>query len=493
MHQAPDTQSISHFLHRVQGFRRRGGKAGGFGGRGGGHAAKAARCSFSDFFEGIGKKKKVVAVAAAGVGGPGLAELGHPRKRGRGEVDAVTGKPKRKRRSRKNGTLFPEQVPSGPGFGEAGTEWAGDKGGGWAPHHGHPGGQAGRNCGFQGTEARAFASTGLESGASGRGSYYSTAAPAGQTELSQERQNLFTGYFRSLLDSDDSSDLLDFALSASRPESRKASGTYTGPPSSALPAQRGLATFPSRGAKASPVAVGSSGAGADPSFQPVLPTRQTFPPGRAASYGLTPGASDCRAAETFPKLAPLPSAVARSPTAHPPASTYPPQYGGYGAGQSVFAPTKPFTGQDCANSKDCSFAYGSGNSLPASPSSAHSAGYAPPPTGGPCLPPSKASFFNSSEGGPFSGSAPTPLRCDSRASTVSPGGYMVYPRAPQPLPPLPRPRHPPPSSPRLRTVGSLRGLLSGLSGRAMEAWTGPRRPSVSSTIPVSTATSASPT
>ncbi|XP_036304227.1 AT-hook DNA-binding motif-containing protein 1 [Pipistrellus kuhlii] len=427
VHQAPDTQSISHFLHRVQGFRRRGGKAGGFGGRGGGHAAKAARCSFSDFFEGIGKKKKAVAVAAAGVGGPGLTELGHPRKRGRGEVDALTGKPKRKRRSRKNGTLFPEQVPGGPGFGEAGAEWAGDKGGGWALHHGHPGGQAGRNCGFQGTEARAFASAGLDSGASGRGSYYGAGTPAGQSELSQERQNLFTGYFRSLLDSDDSSDLLDFALSSSRPgpESRKASGTYAGPPTSALPAQRGLAAFPSRGAKASPVAVGSSGPGAEPSFQPVLPARQTFPPGRAGSYGITPATSDCRAAETFPKLAPPPSAMARSPTTHPPANTYTPQYGGYGAGQSVFAPAKPFTGQDCANSKDCSFAYGSGNSLPASPSSAHSAGYAPPPTGGPCLPPSKASFFNSSEGAAFSGSAPTPLRCDSRASTVSPGGYMV--------------------------------------------------------------------
>ncbi|XP_005427191.1 AT-hook DNA-binding motif-containing protein 1 [Geospiza fortis] len=37
--QAPDTQSISHFLHRVQGFRRRGGKAGGFGGGGGSPAA----------------------------------------------------------------------------------------------------------------------------------------------------------------------------------------------------------------------------------------------------------------------------------------------------------------------------------------------------------------------------------------------------------------------------------------------------------------------
>ncbi|XP_074074074.1 transcription factor Gibbin isoform X1 [Macrotis lagotis] len=419
VHQAPDTQSISHFLHRVQGFRRRGGKAGGFGGRGGGHAAKAARCSFSDFFEGIGKKKKVV--ATPGVGAMGHAELGHPRKRGRVEVDAG-GKPKRKRRARKNGTLFPEQTPGGQNFGDGGAEWTGEKGNAWAPHHGHPGSQAGRNCSYQGAEARAFASSGLESGTSGRGGYYGTGTPSAQADLSQERHSLFTGYFRSLLDSDDSSDLLDFALSASRPESRKSSGTYTGPPTSALPAQgRGLAAFPNRGAKANP-AVGGGGTGTEPSFQPVLPTRQAFPPGRAAGYGVTPATSDCRATEAFPKLAP-PSTVARSPTAHPPAGTYP-QYSSYGAGQGVFPPGKPFSGQDCANSKDCSFAYGSGSSLPASPSSAHSAGYAQP-TAGPCLPLGKASFFNSSEATPFSGSAPTPLRCDSRASTVSPGGYMV--------------------------------------------------------------------
>ncbi|XP_025899259.1 AT-hook DNA-binding motif-containing protein 1 [Nothoprocta perdicaria] len=105
-------------------------------------------------------------------------------------------------------------------------------------------------------------------------------------------------------------------------------------------------------------------------------------------------------------------------------------YGGYGAAQSaapasVFAPGKPYAAaQDCGGAKDCSFAYGSGSSLPSSPSSAHSAGYAQQ-TAGPNLPLGKASFFNSGEAGQFSSAAHTPLRCDSRASTVSPGGYMV--------------------------------------------------------------------
>ncbi|XP_023796692.1 AT-hook DNA-binding motif-containing protein 1, partial [Cyanistes caeruleus] len=162
--------------------------------------------------------------------------------------------------------------------------------------------------------------------------------------------------------------------------------------------------------------------------------RPAFPPGRASGgYGVTQSSSECRGTESFPKLAP-PSAVSRSPTAHPAASGAPgySPYGSYGsAGQSV-APASVFpagkqypSAQDCPNSKDCSFAYGSGSSLPSSPSSAHSAGYAPP-TAGPSLPLGKAAFFNSAEqGGQFSSAAHTPLRCDSRASTVSPGGYMV--------------------------------------------------------------------
>ncbi|XP_064381071.1 transcription factor Gibbin isoform X2 [Dromaius novaehollandiae] len=418
IHQAPDTQSISHFLHRVQGFRRRGGKAGGFGGRGGGHAARASRCSFSDFFEGIGKKKKAPAAVHA--------DPVHPRKRGRPEPDPV-GKPKRKRRARKNGALFPEPS-AGQAFGDGAAEWPGEKGSPWAAHHGHPGGPAGRNGGYQGAEARPFHAAAPDSGSSGRGGFFAGGGgAASQAEVSQERHSLFTGYFRSLLDSDDSSDLLDFALSASRAEARKsaAAAAYTAP-AGALAAQRGLAAYPARGGKV------AAAPGAEAAFHAAMQGRQAFPPGRAAGYGAAQAAAaECRGADAFPKLVP-PAAVSRSPTAHPTASATPgySQYGSYGAGQSVapasvFPPGKQYAAaQDCPNSKDCSFAYGSGSSLPSSPSSAHSAGYAQQ-TAGPNLPLGKASFFNSSEAGQFSSASHTPLRCDSRASTVSPGGYMV--------------------------------------------------------------------
>uniref|UniRef100_A0A8C3RTJ8 AT-hook DNA binding motif containing 1 n=1 Tax=Chelydra serpentina TaxID=8475 RepID=A0A8C3RTJ8_CHESE len=416
IHQAPDTQSISQFLHRVQGFRRRGGKAGGFGGRGGGHAARSSRCSFSDFFEGIGKKKKAPAAMHA--------DPVHPRKRGRPEPDPL-GKPKRKRRARKNGVLFPEQNPS-QNFSDSTSEWAGDKGSPWAPHHGHLSGQASRNCSYQGAESRAFHSSALESSSSSRTGFFTGSNPSSQTEVNQERHNLFTGYFRSLLDSDDSSDLLDFALSASRSESRKSSATYTAPPN-AMPSQRGLASYPGRSAKVTPAA--AAAATTETPFHAVMPSRQSFSHSRAAGYGVSQATSDCRGADAFQKLVP-PSAVSRSPTAHPTATASYAQYGSYGTGQSVtpsgvFQPGKQYpAAQDCPNNKDCSFAYGSGNSLPSSPSSAHSAGYAQQ-TVGPSLPLSKASFFTSSEPGQFSGSSHTPLRCDSRASTVSPGGYMV--------------------------------------------------------------------
>lgn len=414
IHQAPDTQSISHFLHRVQGFRRRGGKAGGFGGRGGGHAARSSRCSFSDFFEGIGKKKKAPAAVHA--------DPVHPRKRGRPEPDPL-GKPKRKRRARKNGVLFPEQNPS-QNFSDSTSEWAGDKGSPWAPHHSHLSSQASRNCSYQGAESRAFHSSALESSSSSRAGFFTGSNSSSQTEVNQERHNLFTGYFRSLLDSDDSSDLLDFALSASRSESRKSSATYTAPPNT-MPSQRGLASYPGRSAKVTPTAATTTEA----PFHAVLPSRQSFSHSRAAGYGVSQAASDCRGTDAFQKLVP-PSAVSRSPTAHPTATASYAQYGSYGSGQSVtassmFQPGKQYpAAQDCPNNKDCSFAYGSGNSLPSSPSSAHSAGYAQQ-TVGPSLPLSKASFFTSSEPGQFSGSSHTPLRCDSRASTVSPGGYMV--------------------------------------------------------------------
>ncbi|XP_072836174.2 transcription factor Gibbin isoform X1 [Pogona vitticeps] len=420
IHQAPDTQSISQFLHRVQGFRRRGGKGGGFG-RGGGHSARSSRCSFSDFFEGIGKKKKAAPGAAM------HADPTHPRKRGRPEPDAME-KPKRKRRSRKNGVLFSEQNAS-QNFNDGTSDWCGDKESSWMSHHGHLSNQASRNCSFQGTDSRTFHSSALETSSSSRSGFFGGSNPSSQSELSQERQNLFTGYFRSLLDSDDSSDLLDFALSNTRSESRKSTTTYTAPPN-AIATQRGMASYPSRGGKATPSST-TSAATTETPFHTVMTNRQSFPPTRATGYSLSQAASECRSTDAFQKLVPL-SAVSRSPTAHSTgASTYA-QYSSYsgGGGQSItpsslFQQGKPYhTTQDCPNNKDYSFPYGSGNSLPSSPSSAHSASYAQQASG-PSLPLNKASFFNSSDPNPFSSSSHTPMRCDSRASTVSPGGYMV--------------------------------------------------------------------
>uniref|UniRef100_A0A8D0B4F5 AT-hook DNA binding motif containing 1 n=1 Tax=Salvator merianae TaxID=96440 RepID=A0A8D0B4F5_SALMN len=421
IHQAPDTQSISHFLHRVQGFRRRGGKGGGFG-RGGGHSARSSRCSFSDFFEGIGKKKK----ASQGVAAMHSDPI-HPRKRCRQGPDSMD-KPKRKRRSRKNGVLFPEQTP-GQNFSDGTSEWCGDKDSPWVSHHGHFSNQASRNCSYQGADSRTFHSSAPETSSSSRTGFYGGSNPSSQSELSQERQNLFTGYFRSLLDSDDSSDLLDFALSNARSESRKSTTTYTAPPN-AIATQRGMASYSSRGGKVT-TSSATTTATTETSFHTVMTNRQSFPQSRATGYGLSQAASECRSTDTFQKLVPL-SAVSRSPTAHSATASSYAQYSGFssGGGQSVtpsslFQQGKPYHAtQDCPNNKDCSFTYGSGNSLPSSPSSAHSAGYAQQ-TSGPSLPLNKASFFSSSDPSQFSASSHTPMRCDSRASTVSPGGYMV--------------------------------------------------------------------
>ncbi|XP_029474953.1 AT-hook DNA-binding motif-containing protein 1 [Rhinatrema bivittatum] len=407
VHQAPDTQSISQFLHRVQGFRRRGGKAGGFGGRGGSHSSDSMRCSFSDFFEGIGKKK----VKPQG-------DPLRPRKRRRVEPDNV-GKPKRKRRCRKNGALFPEQS-TGHNFEDGILEWAGEKGGQWDPHHANTSNPLNRNCSYQGSESRAFPSSLLECSSPSRAGYYPGTNLSSQTESSsQDRHSLFTGYFRSLLDSDDSSDLVDFALSSQRPESRKSSGTYTS--SNAAPSPRALASYQNRGAKTGP-------ASSEPRFQTAMQSRQTFPHNRTASYaGVSQTASECLGTDAFQKLVP-PSSVSRSPTTHPAVSGYA-QYSGYGAGQnlsasSVFQPGKQYTTQDCSSNKDCSFAYGGGNSVPSSPGSAHSANYNQQ-TVGPNISLNKTSYFNNSEPTQFSSTSLMPLRCDSRSSTVSPGGYMV--------------------------------------------------------------------
>ncbi|XP_069081134.1 transcription factor Gibbin isoform X3 [Pleurodeles waltl] len=416
VHQAPDTHSISQFLHKVQGFRRRGGRVAGFGGRGGGHALEPRRCSFSDFFEGIGKKKAKVQTDPL-----------HPRKRRRAEQEPV-GKPKRKRRSRKNGALFPEEDVD-QNFEDGLLEWAGDIAGQWPSHQTNPQNQTIRNCSYQGNESRAFSSSLLDCGSPNRTGYYAGGSHSSQTESSQDRHSLFTGYFRSLLDSDDSSDLVDAALSSQRAEARKSS-TYTAP--SATPSPRSLPAFPSRGTKASP-------ASTEVPFPVALQSRQPFTHSRTVSYGgnMSQITSECRNPEVFQKLVP-PSSVSRSPTTHHTPNSFA-QYSGYGTGQtlsaaSIFQQNKQYVTQECSSSKDCSFPFSGGNSLPSSPGSAHSGVYGQQTTVPP-LPMNKANYFNNSEPTQFSNATHTPLRCDSRSSAVSPAGYMAQKNTTAAFPP----------------------------------------------------------
>ncbi|XP_063309641.1 transcription factor Gibbin isoform X2 [Pelobates fuscus] len=405
VHQAPETNSISQYLHKVQGYRRRGGRGGGPGRRGGcnSHNPELSRCSFSDFFEGIGKKKSK----------PRPVDPLKPRKRRqpRAEPDP-NAKPKRKRRSRKNGALQGEMgVESGLGY-QGMSDWGGEgKGGQWLSQISH-GQSGGRHCSYQGPEHRGFSA--MHSGSPSRPSYYTGAGSVSQTEGGgQDRHGLFTGYFRSLLDSDDSSDLVDFSTAAQRQESRKSASAFSGSSARALQSYSS-----SRGAKAS---------SQDSPYQSSTQARQQFPPSRGTPNYASLTQQESRGSDAFQKL------LSRSPTSQPAGGFG--QYGGFpGSGSQnipshgVFAPNKQYPApSDCVGSKDCSFSFsGGGNSLPSSPGSAHSStGFnqqqpQQPSVVGSGANLSKNPFFNTSELPPF-----PPLRSESRSGTSSPAGYML--------------------------------------------------------------------
>ncbi|KAM8975285.1 transcription factor Gibbin [Pelodytes ibericus] len=408
VHQAPETNNISQYLHKVQGYRRRGGRGGGPGRRGGcnSHNPELSRCSFSDFFEGIGKKKSK----------PRPIDPLKPRKRRqpRAEPDP-NAKPKRKRRSRKNGALLGDMGgESGLGY-QGMSDWGAEgKGGQWLSQHSNSQ-SGGRHCSYQGPEHRGFSA--MHSGSPNRPGYYTGTGSVSQTEGGgQDRHGLFTGYFRSLLDSDDSSDLVDFSINAQRQEARKAASAFSG--SSASPNPRALQSYSSsRGAKASTQ---------DSPYQSSTQTRQQFPQSRGTANYASLTQPECRGSDAFQKL------LSRSPTSQHAGGFG--QYGGFpgSSGQSlpghgVFAPNKQYPGPpDCVGNKDCSFSFsGGGNSLPSSPGSAHSStGFNQQqqqlPVVGSGINMSKNPFFSTSELPPF-----PPLRSESRSGTSSPAGYML--------------------------------------------------------------------
>uniref|UniRef100_A0A3Q3DKX1 AT-hook DNA binding motif containing 1 n=1 Tax=Hippocampus comes TaxID=109280 RepID=A0A3Q3DKX1_HIPCM len=216
-HTASENPAISTLLQRLTGSRRPRGSRGRGAGRGGGAAqgVEDSEHNNSTFCEFFGKKRKPST----------LSEHGLPRKRGKGVGGVGRGggvvgtepggeKTVRKRRVRKNGALKGEGVCLG-------QEWPNGSGG-WGEEDAE---KCYQICGS--TRGGISSCEVGRRGAYGRGS-------RGVRQARDDSQSLFAGYFRSLLDSDDSSELLDISQS----DVRKASSGHSYEPSGQATAHR---------------------------------------------------------------------------------------------------------------------------------------------------------------------------------------------------------------------------------------------------------------
>ncbi|XP_074543147.1 transcription factor Gibbin [Halichoeres trimaculatus] len=324
-HTPLENPGISTLLHRLTGTRRpRGGRGGGIGRGGSGAGAiggsERNKSTFSDFFESIGKKRKLSP----------LSEFGLPRKRGKGAGGVGRGggvvgtepggeKTVRKRRARKNGAFKGEGA-------SIGQDWP-NGAGGWMEE-----GDMGKDKSFGGYQFCGSPRGGFSSCELRRGGVYnSQVGSRGVGAAADDSQGLFAGYFRSLLDSDDSSDLLDISSSQSDP--RKASSTPGYEPSSPATGHSWSPAFPKWSSK-------GTSSGADGSAQTHCPSAR--PP---YSYGSL--AQTSPTTSTYPKSTP-PS------LSHSPSSPHPASFGHYSPGYSSSSPAVP------QRSSDCSFSYGSG-------------------------------------------------------------------------------------------------------------------------------------
>lgn len=329
-HAPLENPGISTLLHRLTGYRRpRGGRGGGTA-RGGGAAggiggSEQNKSTFSDFFESIGKKRKLSPVSqhglprkrGKGAGGGGVG-------RGGGIVGTEPGREKavRKRRVKKNGAFKGEGDSTG-------QDWLKTTGG-W----GEEGGMC-KEKGLGGYQLCGSPRGGFSSCEVRRGSAYSgSGGSRGIGPAGEDSHGLFAGYFRSLLDSDDSSDLLDISSSQSNP--RKAPSTPGYEPSSPAAGHSWSPAFPKWGSNGASSAVDGSA--------------QTHCSSARPPYSYSSLAQTSPTPSTYPKST-------SSSHSHSPSSPHPAPYGHYSSGFSSSSPAGV-----PQRSSDCSFSYGAGHS-----------------------------------------------------------------------------------------------------------------------------------
>lgn len=374
-HTELENPGISTLLHRLTGFRRPRGGRGGGAGRGGGLSRGIGdmrnRSTFSDFFESIGKKRKPSL----------LSEPGLPRKRGKGVGGVGRGggivgtdpggeKTVRKRRVRKNGALKGEGMSIGQDWPNGAGSWAEEM-------------DIDKEKGFGGYQLCGSPRGGFSSCELGRGGAYSN--PGGVRLVGaggEDSQGLFAGYFRSLLDSDDSSDLLD--VSSPRSDPRRPPSTPGYEPSSPAARHSWSPAFSKWSSKVASSSLDCSGQ-LDGSS-----TRPSF------SYGNLPQTSP--AASSYPRTTP-PS------LSHSPSTSHQTSYGPYSSAYSSSSPVVP------QRSPDCSFAFGPGHG--SSKSNSGHVGFS-----------SYQSVFKRGYGGFAAVGPASVVRGESAGSTSPAGGFM---------------------------------------------------------------------
>ncbi|XP_016353177.1 AT-hook DNA-binding motif-containing protein 1 [Sinocyclocheilus anshuiensis] len=332
-HIPPENPSLSTLLHRLTGFRRRGGRAGCIGSRGGGAAGSSDsfKRSFSDFFETIGKKQKVPA-----------SEPGTPRKRGKGVAggisraalgDSAQGEKVRKRRSRKNGAL-----KNGPGAQE--QDWLNENSS-WIR-------KGDRDISEKASsyQSPCFPRGSFQSSEASKGGMYHSPGMRG-VGSGEESAGMFAGYFRSLLDSDDSSDLLDISMSspAGCQEGRKLTPGYEGGSPGA--AHRWSPAFSKRSPKGA-ACLREGTPLPSPQTQGSSTTKPSY------SYSV----SQTSPTTSFPKSPAL--LLSRSPSSPHPSGGYPQYPPCYSAGVPQGGSIYPLPQQQQQQQRpsDCSFTYG---------------------------------------------------------------------------------------------------------------------------------------
>ncbi|MED6292429.1 hypothetical protein CHARACLAT_000163 [Characodon lateralis] len=320
-HTPLENPGISTLLHRLTGTRRpRGGRGGGLG-RGGGAAggvmgSESNKSTFSDFFESIGRKRKLNLLSQHGLPRKRRKGVGGGVGRGGGMVGTAPGGEKivRRRRIRKNGAF------KGGGLGQ---EWPNGTGG-WEEE-----GVMDKERALGGYQLCGSPRGGFSSCNVGRGGTYSgLGGSKGGGPAGEDSQGLFAGYFRSLLDSDDSSDLLDMS---SQSDPRKSSSSTYDPSSSA----------------------------ASHNWSPPFPKWSTKGANAGVEVSAHPHGSSARPPYSYGSLAQISPTTPSYPKSTPPSlsqapsSPHPASYGHYLSGYSCSPPVGP------QRSSDCSFGYGS--------------------------------------------------------------------------------------------------------------------------------------